>query len=382
MAQQNIVVRATSRIVAQATKELTQTFRDRFALVLALILPMVLLLLLGNVISLTVTDLPIVVQDLDNSPASRKFIDSLRSSLTFRVVSLSPADNPEKSLLDNEAKAAIVIPAHFEREIQRHRPVEIQALVDATDSNTANIVRGAIGSITRAFVSRSLVPETGPVKVSLVKSESRLWYNPGRISNKFYGPGIFVLGLSIFPPLLAALGMAREGEQKTILQVYVSSITATEFLLGKILAGILLGILQATLLTVELITVFQVRFMGDPTPFLVATLLFLFCVVSFGVFVGAAIPNMAAAVQVVSIAGFLLSFLLSGLIFPVENIPVGLKWVSGLVQARYYIEIVRDAFLRGGGWPSVWPSVVAIGLLGAFFYLQAWRTMRRMQVKA
>jgi ABC-2 type transport system permease protein len=107
-----------------------------------------------------------------------------------------------------------------------------------------------------------------------------------------------------------------------------------------------------------------------------------FCVVSFGSLVGAAIPNQAAAVQAVGLGGFLLSFLLSGLIFPIENIPAALRWISNLVQARYYVVVVRDAFLQGGGWPAVGGAVAAIGALGLVFYALAWASLRRMQVKA
>jgi ABC-2 type transport system permease protein len=97
--------------------------------------------------------------------------------------------------------------------------------------------------------------------------------------------------------------------------------------------------------------------------------------------VGAAIPNQAAAMQAVALGGFLLVFLLSGLLFPVENIPAGLRWLSHFVWGRYYIEIVRDALLQGGGWPATWFKVLIIGLIGAIFYALAWRNMRRMQVK-
>ena len=103
---------------------------------------------------------------------------------------------------------------------------------------------------------------------------------------------------------------------------------------------------------------------------------------SFGSLVGAAIPNQAAAVQVVALGGFLLGFLLSGLIFPIENIPAALRWISSLVQARYFIVVVRDAFLQGAGWPAVWWAVAAVGGLGLVYYGLAWWTMRRMQVNA
>src|SRR5262249_22874207 len=185
-----------------------------------------------------------------------------------------------------------------------------------------------------------------------------------------------------FPPVLAALAMAREGEQNTILQVYVSSISAREFLLGKVVAGMVIGLADLCLMVLLMFTLFGLTFAGDPTPLVVGSVLFLFCVVSFGSLVGAAIPHQAAAVQVVALGGFLLAFLLSGLIFPIENIPRGLRWISSLVQARYFIVVVRDAFLQGGGWPAVWWAVLPIGGLGFAYYGLAWRTLRRMQVKA
>jgi ABC-2 type transport system permease protein len=366
------------RIFAQAQKELIQTGRDRLALVFALVLPVGLIALLGTTISLSVTDIPIVIQDFDQTPLSRQYADSFRNSLTFRVVPLPAASAPEAVLAAGHARAAVVIPANFARAIHRGRPAEAQLLVDATDTNTALLARGGATLVTRAF-ARGLAPALSP---PVIRTATRLWFNPGREPRKFYGPGMFVLALSIFPPLLAALAMAREGEQQTILQVFVSSISAHEFLLGKIVAGVVIGVAEWLLALGLMFTLFGLRLAGDPTPFVVASVLFLFCVVSFGVLVGAAIPAQAAAMQAVAIGGFLLGFLLSGLIFPIENIPASLRWVSSLVQARYFIVIVRDAFLQGGGWPAVWPAVLAIGAIGLAYYGLAWWTMRRMQVKA
>jgi drug efflux transport system permease protein len=126
---------------------------------------------------------------------------------------------------------------------------------------------------------------------------------------------------------------------------------------------------------------FGLRFAGDPTPFLVATILYMFTVTAFGNMIGAAIPSQVAAMQAVATAGFLLVYMLSGLLFPIENIPAGIRWISNIVWGRYYIEIVRDALLSGGGWSSVWLKVLAIALIGSIFYTIAWRNMRRMQLK-
>jgi ABC-2 type transport system permease protein len=365
------------RIFSQARKELIQIARDRLALTLALVLPLILLLLLSTAIAMTVHNLPIVIQDLDGSVASQRFADAFRASVTFRVVSWPTDRQPEEALSDNAARGVLVIPKNFGRDLARGLNAKVQLLVDATDSNTARIVQGYAGEVTRAFNR-----DSGAVGVNLVGAQMRLWYNPGRDSPKFYSPGIFVLGISMFPPLLAALAMAKEGEQKTILQVYVSSISAHEFLLGKIFAFMVIALCEWCVSTVVLLTVFGLRFVGDPTPLVVATVLYAFCVSSFGTFVGAGIPNQAAAIQAVALGGFLLVFLLSGMVFPVENIPVGLRWLSYIVWGRYYIEIVRDALLQGGGWPAVWFGVFMIAILGAVFYTLAWLGMRRMQVKA
>ena len=177
-----------------------------------------------------------------------------------------------------------------------------------------------------------------------------------------------MLALSLFPPLLATLATAKEGEQKTILQVYVSSISAHEYLLGKILTFMVVSACECLLLLTLLFTYFGLNFAGDPTPFIVATILYAFCVASFGTMVGAAIPNQAAAMQAVALGGFLLVFMLSGLIFPIQNIPAQIRWLSNFIWGRYYIDIVRDALLQGGGWPAVWWKVIIIAVIGLIFY--------------
>ena len=366
------------RTFAQVRKELIQITRDHLRLALALLLPLVLLLLLGSAISLTVDNLPIAVQDLDQSPASQEYIDVFRASVTFHVTPWPVDQRPEDALTANQARGVLIIPPHFGRDIARGVGTPVQVLVDGSDSNTARLISGDATQITNAFNDTI----AGAAHPDLVQTSMRLWYNPGRSSKKFYGPGIFVLGMSMFPPLLASLAMAKEGEQKTILQVYVSSISAHEFLLGKILAFMIVGLGECLLMCGFLFTYFGLGFVGDPTPFLIATLLYAFCVAAFGIMVGAAIPSQAAAMQAVALGGFLLVFLLSGLIYPINNIPVGLRWLSNLIWGRYYIEIVRDALLQGGGWPATWYKVLEIGATGAIFYGLAWRNMRRMQVKA
>ena len=358
-------------------KELAQIFRDWRTLALALALPTVLLVLMSSALSLTVNELPIAVQDFDGSPASNEFIDAFRASITLKVVPFPVDKTAEDALASNAARAVLIIPSHFGRDMARGINAPVQLLVDASDSNTAKLVSAYAGEITISYNQRGSGTQADPIQTAI-----RLWFNPGLSSEKFFGPGIFALGLSMFPPLLAGLAMAKEGELKTILQVYVSSIPAHEFLLGKIFAFMIVALAECLIMSVLLFTYFGLSFVGDPTPALIATVLYGFCVAAFGTMVGAVIPNQAAALQAVAFGGFLLVYLFSGLIFPIANIPLGIRWISDLVWGRYYIEILRDALLQGGGWPATWYKVLIIGAIGTIFYGLAWLGMRRMQVKA
>ena len=336
------------------------------------------LILMGSAISLTVNDLPIAVQDLDDSPVSRTLVDAFRQSDTFHIVPFPVDRQPETAFTSNKARAALIIPARFGRDIARGAQSPVQLLIDASDSNTARLVSGYAAEVTAAWNQ----DHGGGLGVAPVQAAIRFWYNPGRSSKKFYGPGIFVLVMSLFPPLLATLASAKEGEQKTILQVYVSSISAHEFLLGKILTFVAVAFCECILLLTLLFTYFGLSFAGDPTPFIVATIFYAFCVSSFGTMIGSAIPNQQVAMQMVMLGGFLLVFMLSGLIFPLQNVPSQIRWLSNFIWGRYYIDIVRDALLQGGGWPAVWWKVLIIGVTGMFFYTIVWRNMRRMQLKA
>jgi len=338
----------------------------------------IILLLLGSSIALTVSHMPMIVQDFDNSSTSRQFIDAFRASNSLYVVSWPTNRQPQEAFTSNQARAALIIPTHFERDVLRRKSAAVQLLMDGSDSNTASLVAGDADGIVRAYNAAN----SGASSPQPVQAEIRMWYNPGLSSKKYSGPGVFVLAMSMFAPLLASLAMAKEGEKKTILQVYVSSISAHEFLLGKIGAFTLVGLAECIPLMVLLRTYFGLSFAGDPTPFLVATLLYAFCVASFGTMVGAAIPSRVAAMQVVALGGFLLVFLLSGLIFPIDNIPSQIRWVSDLVWGKHYIYVVRDAFLQGGGWASTWLEILIIGFTGLVFYTLAWMNMRKMQVKA
>ncbi len=364
------------RIFAQTIKELTQLGRDKLSLLMALGLPLILLLLFGFGVSLKVNQINFAIQDLDGTSVSREYVATFERTTKFNIVAYGPNVNVPQLLDRSKVAAGLIIPPKFARDFLRaKRGAEAQILVDGTDSNTANIVRGYAKGITNTFVENSQGRN-----VPVVSLQSQLWYNPGLETLKYIGPGALAITVTLFPALLAALATAKEYEQGTILQVYASSLTGMEYLLGKAAAFWLVGMAEVLLVNIEAWLVFGLWFAGDPTPMIVGSSLYIACGVFWGIFLGRSTQIQSAAIQAVSFTAFLLSLQLSGYIYPVSNIPIAVRWISYLIPAQHYILITRDAYARGVGWLGVWLPVLALAMLASLFFFLAWRRLRSMQV--
>ncbi len=213
-----------------------------------------------------------------------------------------------------------------------------------------------------------------------ITTHTRIWFNPGRKESLYIVPGTCGLILWIYPSLLAAIAMVREKEQGTIVQVYASSLSAKELLLGKGLAYLIVGLGEAVIILTLSALIFGIRFAGDPTPFLVSLPIYVAAAVMFGLVLGTRASSQSAAVQGVATIGFLTALLLSGFIYPLSNIPFPLSLVTNIVPARYFIAIIRDAFVRGTGWTGVWFDLVMLIVLGMLLFNAARRNLNHMQL--
>ncbi len=363
------------RILSQCRKELAQFRRDRLTVGLAFVLPLAILMIYGFAIRLEVKNVPLSVQDFDRSPLSRSYIERLYANQQF-VPAPSPDGSPTQGLDRGETKATLVIPPDFSEQIRAGKTTAVQALVDGTDVNNARVIQNSIRATTRFFIGtiRDLPPPAIDPKI-------RLWFNPGRKESLYIVPGIFGVIFWVFPSMLAAIAMVREKEQGTILQVYASDLSALEWLLGKGLAYLLVGIGETLVVMGVAAVVFGIRLASEPSPLIVSTLLFLAAAVSFGLLIGSRSGNQTAAVQGTAIGGFLTAFLLSGFIYRLENIPFPLSLIANIIPARYYIILTRDAFVRGTGWVGVWFVPLAIAAVGSLMFLGAARSLRAMQLK-
>ncbi len=363
------------RIWSQCIKELAQFRRDRLTVALAFILPLLTLFIFGGAIRLESKDIPIAVQDFDNSPLSRSYIERLYSTNQLQPSIWDGLGTAQTAIDRGFAKAAVIIPPDFSRRIKSEQPITVQVLVDGTDVNNARVIRNSIQATTRFFLKTE-----GLADQPLINVHSRIWFNPGREETLYIVPGTCAVILWIYPSLLAAIAMVREKEQGTIVQVYASSLSAVELILGKGLAYLIIGLGIASVVILISILIFGLRFAGDPTPLLVGTPIFVGSATLFGLLIGTRVPNVTTAVQAVATTGFLTALLLSGFIYPLSNIPFPLSLISNIIPTRYFIPIIRDAFVRGTGWLGVWFGLIMLAFLSLLLFNAARRNLSRMQL--
>ncbi len=364
------------RILSQCQKELAQIRRDRLTLSLAFILPVMLLCVYGFSLRLEAKNIPLAVRDFDNSPLSHAYVERLYATNQFVPAPQPSAGQPASAIDRGLAKAELVIPPEFSRRLKVGQAVAVQVVVDGTEVNNALVIQNTIQSVTTFFLQQA-----GLLSAErLVVPQIRLWFNPGRNEALFILPGVFALILWIFPALLSAIAMVREKETGTILQLYTSSMSALELLLGKALAFILLGISQAALVMLLGAGMFRLSIASNPLPLLLGTLLFITVAVMFGIFVGSRNNNVNSTLQLIAFTGIPPTLALSGFIYPLNNIPLPFSLLTYIVPARYYIVITRDAYVRGVGWAGVWWAEAVLLLMALWALHSAHRELRTMQL--
>jgi ABC-2 type transport system permease protein len=366
------------RIWVQCIKDLAQFQRDRLTMGMAFLLPLMYLIIYGFAIRLEIKNIPLIVQDFDQSFLSRGYVQQILATNQFQQVATAPKLSSLDETIDgNRAKAALIIAPDFSRRLKSDKIAHAQLLVDGIDVNNAKVITNTIRAVTDIFVQEQDLQENDHPIVA----DMRLWFNPGRQESLFLVPGAYALILWVYPSLFTALAVTREKEQGTIIQVYASGISALEWLLGKALAYLILGIAQTVFLIGLGSLIFGLRLQGDPLPLGIGTLLYLSDSVFFGLFFGVRSENQGEATQKVLGVGYLTSLLLSGFIYPLNNLPLPLSWLSYLIPSRYYMELTRDAFVRGTGWSSVWPIPLILGLIGMGLLFGSWKKLSEMQIQ-
>jgi ABC-2 type transport system permease protein len=341
-------------------------------MLLAFLLPLLLLVFFGYVITLDVDDIALAVLDDDNSPASRELVQSLEAAGYFHVVErLERYGDVERILAAGNARAALVIQPDFGEALAAGRRPGVQLLVDASDANTATIALGFADAILSRYGGGPAREIRPPLEV-----RSRVWYNPALESRNMIVPGLIAVIMSIIAALLTALTIAREWERGTMEQLASTPVGRFEVVFGKLLPYAVIGLVDVLVTTVAGILLFGVPFRGNPLTLLVLTILFLIGALGFGIFISAALRSQVLATQAAMIASFLPALLLSGFLFDIGSMPAGVRAVTYIVPARYFIVVTRGILLKDVDIDVLWPQalfMLAFAIVGLVLATRAFR---------
>jgi len=361
------------RMLAVARKEAHHVVRDSRSLHLALGIPVMLMVLFGYALSLDVDNIPLAVWDQDRTPESRELIDRMTSSNYFRMVLYTDSYNQLVQAVDlRQASVALTIPRDFARDLLRRKGASVQALVDGSDSTRAGIAIGYLEVILSTFREELLQDEMNRqavVKVQIpVEPRIRLLYNPELKSRINIIPGLIAIIMMVIAALLTSLTIVRERETGTMEQLISTPVKAQELILGKLIPYFVLGFVDLTIVYLMSQYVFDVPFRGNLALMFFLSGLFLAGSLSVGLMISAFAQTQVFATQFAMLGTFLPSFILSGFVFPINNMPQVIQFFTYLVPARYYVTILRGIYLKGVGLEAL---AVQAAMLAIFCLITA-----------
>lgn len=347
------------RLWAMARKEALHIGRDKRSLAMAFVVPAVMVILFGYIISFDVKDIRMAVLDRDRTPQSRDLVAAFQSSGYFQVTDRLDDESQIPRLLTRGAvRLILVIPPDFARNLASLAPAPVQALVDGGDANTASVTINYAQAIATTY-SVHAVFKGQPLPVPL-QAQSRIWYNEDLKSSNMIVPGLMATIMMILSALLTALTIAREWERGTLEQLAATPVHRLEVILGKLLPYLGIGFVDIILVAAVGGIVFAVPFRGSPIFLMVTAMLFLIGAQGLGIFISATSKSQFLATQLAMIATFLPSTLLSGLMFDLASMPKVLQVISLVVPARYFITAARGIFLKGVGPQVLWGQAVGM----------------------
>ncbi len=370
------------RLVAIARKEVLQIMRDAWSVGIVVAMPVIMMLAFGYGISLDVKHLPVYVFDREGSRQSQDLLKHFQASDYFKVIqTVNNYPALVRALDAGQCRLALVVPHDFSHRLNTGGPVSIQALVDATDSNSANVAIAYSQAVIRTYsqqVQLDWARRQGQKDVQPpISLDARTWFNESLESMVNIVPGIVAIVMAVVGSFLTALTIAREWERGTMEQLISTPVTAMELMLGKLAPYFVIGVLDTCLCVVLGILWFGVPFRGSWGVFFISSTLFLMVVLSLGYFISVVAKSQLAASQISLLTTFLPAFLLSGFLFSIDQMPVAVQAITYILPARYYMAIIRNVFLKGSAITLLRNELLALALLACLLVFVATRVFKK-----
>jgi ABC-2 type transport system permease protein len=369
------------RLTAMARKEMIQIVRDVRSLSIVVVMPLVLILLFGYGVNLDLRHIPIAVFDREGSQRSQDLLKRFQASEYFEVRAVLNDYGSAVEAIDNErVKMVFVIPHDFSVQLD-HGTARVQALVDATDDNTANLIFAYTEGVVQGYsqeLQLDWLHRKGQSKLEPpLRVESRTWFNEDLESKAFIIPGVIAIVMAVMGAFLTSLTIAREWERGTMEQLVSTPVLPIEVMLGKLAPYFVIGMVDTALCAGVGVLWFDVPFRGQWTTLFGASALFLVVVLSQGYFISVVAKNQLAASQAALVSTFLPAFLLSGFLFSIEQMPPALQVFTRIIPARYYVSLLKKMFLKGSAVEFLMAELVALGIFSQILATLATRAFHK-----
>lgn len=350
---------------AMVRKELRQIMRDRRTLLILVFVPALFLLLYGYALNFDIRNIDLAVEDQDGSTASRELISAFTNSGYFTYAGAAHSQRDLDWLIDtNAARAALVIPSGYGRDLRNRVPVRVQVVVNGDNANTASAVVGYAGAIVAEAGAEMLALAAGGggggTPRALVSFEPRVWYNPQLRSALFLVPGLIAYITMITAVISTSLAVVREKERGTMEQIRMAPVSPLAFVIGKTIPYSVIAFVSAVLIVLVSMALFGLPQRGPWWLLLLSIGLFLVGAQGQGLLISTVASTQQVAFQLALLSSFLPTFILSGFIFPITSMPAAVQAITHIVPARYFVAALRSVVLKGTNIDVVWPQLGAL----------------------
>jgi len=342
------------RVFAIIRKEFVHIIRDPRSLAMAIAMPVLLIFLFGSSLSLDVDKVPLVIWDQNRTSDSREYISRFTGSRYFLLSGyVNSYEEIEQSIDKREAMLALIIPTDFSRKLETGRKADAQLIVDGSDSNTATIAIGYAKTVTDSYTSSlmlKIAKRQGEKKVGIpLEAKPRIWFNQNMQAKNYIIPGLIAVIMMVIAALLTSLTVAREWENGTMEQLLTTPLQPRELILGKLVPYFAIGMFDVLLAVLIGEFLFQVPLRGNGALVFCMAALFLPGALTMGMLAGIITRSQLVASQLAMVLTFLPSFLLSGFMYSIANMPPFLQGLTYVVPARFFVAILKRIYLKGAG---------------------------------
>jgi len=340
-------------LLAILRKEIIHIYRDKISLFLVLAMPLVLILLFGFTISTEIRNAKISVCDLSHDAQSKQLIESFRASGYFQIVNFP--QNPNEINHDFKKyhiKAGLVIQPNFEKGLLTDKKASIQVISDISDINVASVLNNYIQSVISSFELQLNEKEnlpSSPIQVSI-----QMLYNPELNSVYMFVPGIITLIMIIITALMSSITLARETETNTMRMMLITPVKKLYIVVGKVIPYMGLSLLSTIMILGISVWVFKMPIEGNIFLLLLLCIIFMFTAASFGLLVSSISDTQLDAMMITMMGLFLPTVLLSGFLFPLDNMPIIFQLLADIFPAKWFILAIKDVMIKGAGFVDIW----------------------------